>query len=150
MKKMTKKEMFAMVKSVVASADVAEKEAMVEFLDHEVELIEKKAGSKKATKTQKENEGILDVIRETLASCESGVTVSELQAKSEVLGELSNQKVSALVRKLVENGEVEKAIDKKRSVFSLVAEAEEDVEELDIEEDVEEELYLEDVAMEEI
>ena len=47
------------------------------------------------------------------------MTVTEMQGASAELGELSNQKVSALVRQLVEGGKVVKTIDKKVSRFSL-------------------------------
>ena len=47
------------------------------------------------------------------------MTISEMQKNSEVLGALSNQKVSALARKLVEQGSVEKVAEKGKSYFTL-------------------------------
>ena len=112
-KKITKKEMFTMIK-----AQVKDNAEMVAFIDHEIELLEKKASSKKATKTQKANIGIKSTILAVLEGGKS-MTVTEMQGASAELGELSNQKVSALVRQLVEAGEVVKTIDKKVSRFSL-------------------------------
>ena len=111
--KITKKEMFTMIK-----AQVKDNAEMVAFIDHEIELLDKKASNKKATKTQEANVGIKSTI---LAVLEGGkaMTVTEMQSASAELGELSNQKVSALVRQLVEAGEVVKTIDKKVSRFSL-------------------------------
>ena len=111
--KITKKEMFTMIK-----AQVKDNAEMVAFIDHEIELLDKKASNKKATKTQEVNVGIKSTI---LAILEGGksMTVTEMQGASAELGELSNQKVSALVRQLVEAGEVVKTIDKKVSRFSL-------------------------------
>lgn len=111
--KITKKEMFTMIK-----AQVQDNAEMVAFIDHEIELLDKKASNKKATKTQEANVGIKSII---LAILEGGksMTVTEMQGASTELGELSNQKVSALVRQLVEAGEVVKTIDKKVSRFSL-------------------------------
>lgn len=111
--KITKKEMFTMIK-----AQVKDNAEMVAFIDHEIELLDKKASNKKATKTQEANVGIKSTI---LAVLEGGkfMTVTEMQGASAELGELSNQKVSALVRQLVESGEVVKTIDKKVSRFSL-------------------------------
>ena len=111
--KITKKEMFTMIK-----AQVKDNAEMVAFIDHEIELLDKKASNKKATKTQEANIGIKSTI---LAVLEGGkpMTVTEMQGASAELGELSNQKVSALVRQLVEAGEVVKTIDKKVSRFSL-------------------------------
>ena len=111
--KITKKEMFTMIK-----AQVKDNAEMVAFIDHEIELLDKKASNKKATKTQEANIGIKATILAVLGSGKS-MTVTEMQGASAELGELSNQKVSALVRQLVEAGKVVKTIDKKVSRFSL-------------------------------
>ena len=111
--KITKKEMFTMIK-----AQVKDNAEMVAFIDHEIELLDKKASNKKATKTQKANVGIKSTILAVLEGGKS-MTVTEMQGASAELGELSNQKVSALVRQLVEAGKVVKTIDKKVSRFSL-------------------------------
>lgn len=111
--KITKKEMFTMIK-----AQVKDNAEMVAFIDHEIELLDKKASNKKATKTQEANIGIKSTILAVLEGGKS-MTVTEMQGASAELGELSNQKVSALVRQLVESGEVVKTIDKKVSRFSL-------------------------------
>lgn len=111
--KITKKEMFTMIK-----AQVKDNAEMVAFIDHEIELLDKKASNKKATKTQEANVGIKSTILAVLEGGKS-ITVTEMQGASAELGELSNQKVSALVRQLVEAGEVVKTIDKKVSRFSL-------------------------------
>ena len=112
-KKITKKEMFTMIK-----AEVKDNADMVAFIEHEIELLDKKASNKKATKTQEANVGIKSIILSVLEGGKS-MTVTEMQGASAELGELSNQKVSALVRQLVEAGEVVKTIDKKVSRFSL-------------------------------
>ena len=111
--KITKKEMFTMIK-----AQVKDNAEMVAFIDHEIELLDKKAFNKKATKTQEANVGIKSTILTVLEGGKS-MTVTEMQGASAELGELSNQKVSALVRQLVEAGKVVKTIDKKVSRFSL-------------------------------
>lgn len=117
MTKVTKAEMFAMIKEVEG---VKENADMVAFIDHELELLAKKSANKKPTKTQEENEGIKAEILNVLT--EEGVTVSDLQSKSDVLGNLSNQRVSALLRQLIADGKVVKNVDKKKSYFSLVVE----------------------------
>ena len=111
--KITKKEMFMMIK-----AQVKDNAEMVAFIDHEIELLDKKASNKKATKTQEANIGIKSTILTVLEGAKP-MTVTEMQGASAELGELSNQKVSALVRQLVEAGKVVKTIDKKVSRFSL-------------------------------
>ena len=111
--KITKKEMFTMIK-----AQVKDNAEMVAFIDHEIELLDKKASNKKATKTQEANVGIKSTILTVLEGAKP-MTVTEMQGASAELGELSNQKVSALARQLVEAGKVVKTIDKKVSRFSL-------------------------------
>ena len=111
--KITKKEMFTMIK-----AQVKDNAEMVAFIDHEIELLDKKASNKKATKTQEANVGIKSTILAVLEGAKP-MTVTEMQGASAELGELSNQKVSALVRQLVEAGEVVRTIEKKVSRFSL-------------------------------
>lgn len=114
--KITKVEMFSMIKAL---DEVQANPAMVDFIDHEIELLSKKATNKKATKTQEANLEIMGTIKAILATCEEAVTITTLQTLDPRLAELSNQKVSALVRKLVEVGEVVKTIDKKKSTFAL-------------------------------
>ena len=111
--KITKKEMFMMIK-----AQVKDNAEMVAFIDHEIELLDKKASNKKATKTQEANVGIKSIILTVLEGAKP-MTVTEMQGASAELGELSNQKVSALVRQLVDAGDVVRIIDKKVSRFSL-------------------------------
>ena len=111
--KITKKEMFTMIK-----AQVKDNAEMVAFIDHEIELLDKKASNKKATKTQEANVGIKSTILAVLEGGKS-MTITEMQGASVELGKLSNQKVSALVRQLVDAGDVVRTIDKKVSRFSL-------------------------------
>ena len=111
--KITKKEMFTMIK-----AQVKDNAEMVAFIDHEIELLDKKASNKKATKTQEANVGIKSTILAVLEGGKS-MTITEMQGASVELGKLSNQKVSALVRQLVDAGDVVRIIDKKVSRFSL-------------------------------
>lgn len=115
-KKITKKEMFANLYTVVEASDVANKADLLGFIDHEVELLEKKSSKVTMTATQKENIGVIETIKEVLAE-KPNSTVSEL-IKDERLP-YTNQKVSALLKKLCDAGEVDKATDKKVSRFSL-------------------------------
>ena len=98
--------------SIVANADFKA------YLENEKALLEKKRDNKKATKTQTENVGIKALILEVLAE-KSGVTITEIQSAREELKALSNQKISALVKQLKDNGEVVKTVEKGKSLFSL-------------------------------
>ena len=108
-----------------------------EYLQNELNLLVKRAENKGQTKTQKENEPLLAEVLNLMTN--EGQTVSELMAKSDVLKGLSNQKVTALVKNLVDNGSVERvAVNSKKTVFKLVAvedgeESVEDTENADVE-----------------
>lgn len=122
-KKMTKKEMFAMVIGVVNGLEVENKAEMLEFLHHEVELLEKKNSRSGQTKTQKENEILVGQLELALAEFTEPITISEFMKNStHEISTLSNQKLSALMKKLVDCGKVVKTTEKKKSYFSLVRE----------------------------
>ena len=118
-KKMTKKEYFAVLAEVVANSDMENKEGALAFIAHEVELLEKKSAKSGQTKTQKENAEILVKIKAELAKVGKAVTITELQAASAEMAQYSNQKLSALLKKLVESGEVVKTTEKKKSYFAV-------------------------------
>ena len=112
--KMTQKDFY---NEIIALAKANEREDIVEFAEGRIAVLDRKASNKKPTKTQEENEVLKGVILNTLTN--EGVTVTELQSKSDELAALSNQRVSALLRQLVTNGEVVKTVDKKKSYFAL-------------------------------
>ena len=79
----------------------------------------KKSASKKPTATQEANEALKEVVLSVLTT--EGATVSEILKKDEAFADISNQKMSALLKQLVDAGKVVKTIDKKKALFSLVA-----------------------------
>ena len=112
--KMTQKDYF---NEIIALARANDRMDIVTFAEGRIEALNKKSGSKKPTKTQEENVSLKEEIVSVLTS--EGATVTEIQTKSEILGTLSNQRVSALLKQLVEAGRVVKTIEKKKSYFSL-------------------------------
>ena len=117
---MTKREMFAAIANV---AEVAANEEMMTFINHEIELLDarKNSKSKGMTKTQKENEGVKAVIAEVLTESESKKTVTELISDERLSG-YTNQKISALLRQMVEAGKVVKSIEGKKAYFEVAVE----------------------------
>ncbi len=111
--KITKRDYFNRLLTIVAGDAELE-----QFIAHEIELLDKKSSGRKPTKNQEENGEIKKEILSVLSDG-GNMTVTEIQKQSEQLGELSNQKVSALLRQLVDAGEVVKETDKKKSYFSL-------------------------------
>ena len=78
------------------------------------------AENRKPTKAQLANEELKAVVAGVLTSTPS--TVSEIMTRDARLAALSNQKVSALVNALVEDGKATKGTDKRKSVFSKAGE----------------------------
>ena len=104
---------------VIELAKANGRDDLVDFAESRIAVLDKKSANKKPTKTQEENEVIKAEILNVLDV--EGATVTEIQSKSEMLGTLSNQRVSALLRQLIVDGKVAKTVDKKKSYFSLVA-----------------------------
>lgn len=89
------------------------------------ESYEKKADNKKPTANQKENATFKVAILDTLKTI-GKATVTDIQNANADLKALSNQRVSALLKLLKDDGLVEKTVDKKKSFFSVVATIEEE------------------------
>ena len=115
--KLTKKDYYAKLATLVENSTAEDKDALLTFIAHEVDLLSKKASNKAPTKTQKENENIKTEIISALKALGRGVTVSELQLSAPTLSGYSNQKISALLKQLSDDKVVEKTADKKRTLF---------------------------------
>ena len=113
-KKMTKRDYFNELKGLVA-----DRTDLVDFIDHEIELLDRKSSKSSQTKTQKENETIKEQIIVALKEINKPVTVDELRASNVDMGTFSNQKLSALLKQLVDTNVVVKTVDKKKSYFSI-------------------------------
>jgi len=100
--------------------EAEEKERLCKFLDHEVELIEKKQASKK-TSTDKEMESNKELVLDILADLAKPVTVSEI-LKEDVPEGWTAPKVTAILQKLLAEGKVVNVKDKKKSLYSLATE----------------------------
>ena len=113
--KKTKREFFGEIREIVK-----ENTELVAFIDHELELLNKKT-SAKSTKVNTEQVELMGKIVDALNKIGRSVTISELQKENAEMAEYSNQKLSAMLKKLVDNKQVTKMIDKKKSYF-MVAE----------------------------
>ena len=112
-KKMTKRDYFTAILSKYPLTD-AEKA----FVEHELELLEKKNSSeKKPTAQQVVNEGIKQAIVAGMTPNRL-YTITEIQKEIPECAELSNQRVSALIRQMVGN-EIVRTEDKRKAYFSL-------------------------------
>ena len=114
--KLTKAQKFAMLRAIPA---VAENAMLVEFIDHEVELLSKKnSAEKKPTAKQVANAGIATAIIEGMEPNRL-YTVTEVIKSIPQCADLTNQRMSALLRQLVEAGKVKRTEDKRKAYFSL-------------------------------
>ena len=114
---MTKKEMFAEIRKVVIS-----NEEMVAFIDHEIELLNRKSGSpKKPTKTQVENDAYKATIVEYLTTADAPKTIKEMQAEIADIAELTNQRITHMLTDLVKAGTLTKEYVKKTPYYSIAA-----------------------------
>lgn len=112
--KKTKREMF---QEILKVEDVANNDELVEFINHEIEMLSKKKSSGAATAKQKENEDIKKQILDILQA--SGPkTITEIA--NELENNYSNQKISALTSQLVRVGSVNRTIVKKVAYFTIV------------------------------
>ena len=100
------------IKAVEDNKEVAEK---LEAL--KASVAKKNSAERKPTVTQKANEGYKEAI---LAYMETGkkYTITELMKGVVELADLSNQRVSALVRQLKEDGLVLREEEKRKAYFS--------------------------------
>lgn len=116
--KMTNKKALEYVLKNVSAlpADVKEK------LENMVSALDNKATStkRKPTKTQEENVGLRAAIMAFLRSePDLLVTCTDIGKKVTELDGMNNQKISALMRALVDGGEVIKTVEKGKSLFQL-------------------------------
>ena len=114
--KVTKKDNF---EEVIKIAKELGRTDLVEFAQHELDLLKKKT-STKSTKTNEEQIALMEKIVNALNEIGRGVTITELQKENAEMAEYSNQKLSAMLKKLVDNKQVTKIVDKKKSYFTTV------------------------------
>ena len=121
-KRLTKKDYFEMIKGVCA-----DRTDIVDFCNHEIELLSRKNSKSGATKTQKENEIVANILIEELAKVGKPITITDLMNTSDTIknytlengNNLTNQKISAIFKQLVESNKIVKVVDKKKSYFSI-------------------------------
>jgi len=111
---MTKRENFEALKKFVVG-----NEELTSFIDHEIELLDKKSTSpKKPTVTQVENEKFKTAIVEYLETANKPVTVKDIMALPTFEG-LSNQRITHMLTALRKDGKVARTYVKKVAYFAL-------------------------------
>lgn len=116
-KKLTKRDHF---NALLAIPAVSENSVLVDFINHELELLSKKnSADKKPTAAQQANNVLKEAIINLLVDG-NPYTVSQIIKEVPECAGLSNQKVSAMMVQLINEGQVEKVIEKRVSYFKLV------------------------------
>ena len=105
----------------LASSELSE--AVAKLSGMAEKLAEKRSTPSKADKEKSaEHKAIAEeivLVLSTDKTATNGMTISEMQKASDKLAEYTNQKISAILRKMVDSGTIVKTVDKKKSYFSL-------------------------------
>ena len=116
----------AMFNELLAIPEVSMKPELVEFINNELDLLNKKAssGTSKPTTKQTANNGYkLDIIEYLASEEDKQATVTELWKKIPALANdetMSNQRISAILRQMIEENKIERVVEKRVAYFKLV------------------------------
>ena len=112
--KLTKRDYF---NSLLAINEVASRPELVKFIEHELELLEKKnkSRSNELTETQKENIELGKEIVEFISKKGKELTTKEIREHFGVTA----QKVTPILTKLVEENSLTKRVDKRISYYKV-------------------------------
>lgn len=130
---MTKSELFKNAISIVefakneySSNDAAKIDEVIEGLNHEIELLARKASTpRKPTKTQLENEELKNAVYDYLDNEDAPRTIKDIMTDVEAISGLSNQRVTHLLTALRNEGKIKRSIIKKISYYEIETEEEE-------------------------
>ena len=114
--RITKAQKFAMIAEL---SEVKSNPMLSEFIAHELELLaNKNSGEKKLTAQQVANEAIKTAIVEAMVPG-TAYTITDIIKSVSACADLTNQRVSALMRQLVEAKAVVRTEDRRKAYFSL-------------------------------
>ena len=117
-KKLTKRDRYNALLNI---PDVKADADLVAFINHELELLDRKnasGGEKKLTATQIANESVKQAILDEMEPNRL-YTISEMLKVLPCCAELTNQKVTRLVAQLVSDSKVVRTEDTRKAYFSL-------------------------------
>lgn len=115
-KKLTKRDHFT---TLLTLSEVQANPALVDFINHELELLAKKnSAEKKQTPVQIANDGIKNAIYDGMQENRL-YSVTELIKEIPACAELTNQRVSALLRQMMPE-RVERVEEKRKAYFRKV------------------------------
>lgn len=132
-KKVTKRERFEQVMDIVVNSDSSIKTELVDFINHEVELLNRKANSTVSPNSKKGKElafntELKNAVKTVLECAEAPMRASEILTQGLAEGTIPTvdekpitvSKISARLRELLAEGVITKDKDKKgNSVYSI-------------------------------
>ena len=122
-KKMTKRDYY---NEIITMATEMERQDLVDFAKHEIELLDKKKSNGKAKVNETMDKNI-ELVYQALVELGARATTTELIAKqnemllplANELGVITTQKVSAYLNKLYAQKRIEKIVEKKKTYFFI-------------------------------
>ena len=124
---MTKSELFKNAIAVIETTSVENKAELIEGLNHEVELLARKASTpRKPTKTQLENIELKEAIFGYLNEEDEPRTIKSITESLDMLDGLSNQRVTHLLTALRNEGKVKRTVVKKVPYYEIGTEEKEE------------------------
>ena len=104
-----------------ATADITN-EQFIEFFTHEIELLNRKNTSeKKPTAQQVANVALADAIDNALAAEPNRLfSISEMMKEIPDCADLSNQRISAVLRQMVKDERIERIEEKRKAYFRTI------------------------------
>jgi phosphoribosylaminoimidazole-succinocarboxamide synthase len=116
----TKKTQRDFFNEIIELATQNEREDIVGFCKERIAALDKKK-SATASKKNTANTELAEIVFEALAGIGEDATISQVMKQDDRLNELSNQKVTALMKSLVNDGRVERDNSGKKTVFRVIA-----------------------------
>lgn len=119
----TRKEMFTRVSDFLAQHDADT--ALIDFINHQIELLDNKKENKKQSQEQEKNAAYTEAIYEQMVF-DRKYTIADLMKELPVVGEynaehdteLSSQKLASLLKPLIDGGRVVKTTEKRRVYYT--------------------------------
>ena len=117
----TRKEMYEMIINVMETVEHPEKAEMIEFLNHQLEMVANKNSKSKSAsaKRQAENTALAEKVLAVMVEANRPVTATVLFKLCSIPEVTSTQKLVALLNILTSNGQVVRKVDRKTSFFSV-------------------------------
>ena len=96
-KKVTKRDYFEMIKGICG-----DREDIINFCNHEIELLSRKNSRSGATKTQKENLVVAEMLVEELAKVNKPITITDLMNASDTIQNYTLENGNKLTNQIIQ------------------------------------------------